>query len=52
MIISEKQIIRLIQVAQLYTREVRLTDPIVAKMMEEFINEIHNQQSSELKVIE
>jgi hypothetical protein len=51
MIISEKQIMRLIRLAQLYSREVRLTEPELAKPIDEFINTILNQQSEELKEI-
>jgi hypothetical protein len=50
--ISEKQIMQLIQIAQLYVREIRLTDPELAQRGEEFINKIYNQQSEELKDVE
>jgi hypothetical protein len=50
--ISEKQIMQLIQTAQLYVREIRLTDAELAQKVEHFINGIFNQQSDELKDIE
>lgn len=52
MIISEKQIMQLIHIIQLYTREIRITDQELANEMDEFISLIFNQQSEELKVIE
>lgn len=51
MIISEKQIMQLINVVQLYSREIRITQPELAKEMDKFINEIFTQQSEELKEI-
>lgn len=52
MIVSEKQILQLIELAKLYSREVKLTQPEMASPIDEFINTILNQQSEKLKVIE
>lgn len=51
MIISEKQIIRLIELAKLYSREIKLSDPDLSIPLDNFLNEIFNQQSEELKVV-
>jgi len=50
--ISEKQIMQLIQVIQLYVREISLTDKELACTIDNFIQTIIKQQSEELKEIE
>lgn len=52
MLISEKQVMQLIQLAQYYSREIKLTEPTLAEPIDELIKTIFNQQSEELKVIE
>lgn len=51
MIISEKQILQLIQLAQYYSREVKLTESKLSEPIDELIKTIFNQQSEELKVV-
>ncbi len=50
--ISEKQIMQLIELARLYSRELKLTQPELSKPIDEFIHTIVIQQSNELKEIE
>jgi hypothetical protein len=45
MIISEKQFLQLIELVKLYSREIKLKDPELAKPIDEFIDIIINQQS-------
>ncbi len=56
MIISEKQIMKLIMIAQGYIKDLNASEDMIkimiAKKLGQFLYEITNQQSEELKVIE
>lgn len=52
MIISEKQILQLMEIARLYSREIKLTQLELSEPIDNLILKIIEQQSQELKVIE